>query len=145
MDPFHKTVMMCFNGHQHRKSSKDFYIFIFFKCMYIYNTILYIISPLHQITKNLVNANARVFLMQRVNLALFSLLTAVISLSQFFPFLKVVKTLLRRFSFAISANGSVKNIFVIPSHSLLSTFTNWRLPLLRNPEMWKRSIMWYVT
>ncbi len=43
----------------------------------------------------------------------------------FFSFLKVVKTLLQSFSFAISANGNAKNIFVILSHSLLSKFTNY--------------------
>ncbi len=42
--------------------------FLYFglKNMYIYNTILCIISHLYQITKKLVNANARVFLMQRL-------------------------------------------------------------------------------
>ncbi len=52
MDPFHKTDD-AFNGHQHRKSLNVFYIYIFslfFKCKHIYNTILCIISPLHQIT-----------------------------------------------------------------------------------------------
>lgn len=34
--------------------------------MYIYNTILCIILPLHQITKKLVNGNVRVFLIQRL-------------------------------------------------------------------------------
>ncbi len=48
--------------------------------MYIHNTILCIISPLHEITKNIVDANARVFL---IHLTSFSLITAVISLSQF--------------------------------------------------------------
>ncbi len=38
-------------GHQHRKSPKVF-MCIFFKCMYIYNSILCIKLPLHQITKN---------------------------------------------------------------------------------------------
>ncbi len=33
-----------------------------------------------------------------------------------------------------------KKKFVVLSHSLLSKLTQlWRLPLLRNPEMWKRS------
>ncbi len=40
-----------FNGHRHRKSSNVFDICIFFKCMYIYNTIIGIILLLHQITK----------------------------------------------------------------------------------------------
>ncbi len=55
MDPFHKTDD-AFNGHQHRKSLNVFYIYIFslfFKSKHIYNTILCIISPLHQITKKL--------------------------------------------------------------------------------------------
>ncbi len=57
--------------------------------MYTYNTILCIISPLHQITKKkiyIVNTNARVFLMQHmvgtVTFTLFSRLTALISLSK---------------------------------------------------------------
>ncbi len=49
MDHFHKTVMR-FNGHQHRKSSKVFFVFIFL-CMYIYNTMLCIIWPLDQIAQ----------------------------------------------------------------------------------------------
>ncbi len=66
MDPFHKTGD-AFNGHQHRKYSKvvDICIF-FFKCMYIYYTIICIILPLNQITNKIVYANARVFLMQRL-------------------------------------------------------------------------------
>ncbi len=51
MDPFHKTVMMRFNGHQHHKSSKVFMVLFLKNCMFIYNTILCIISPFHQITK----------------------------------------------------------------------------------------------
>ncbi len=61
--------------------------------------ILCIKSPLHQITKKLVNANVRVFLMQRLweeryiwHRSLFWLMLSV-SLN-FFPFLKVVKILL---------------------------------------------------
>ncbi len=56
MDPFHKTVMthLMVIG------------IVNPVCMYIYNTILCIILPLHQITKNIVYANVRVFLMQRL-------------------------------------------------------------------------------
>ncbi len=53
--------------------------------MYIHYTILCIISPLHEITKNIVDANARVFLIH-LQFTYFSLITAVISLSQFFFF-----------------------------------------------------------
>ncbi len=58
--------------------------------MYIYNNIICIILLLHQITKKMFYANARVFLMQRlmVHLTSFALLTAVISLSQFFYFIE---------------------------------------------------------
>ncbi len=67
MDPFHKTVMTCLTVIS-IVNTRTFFVFlyIFFKYMYIYNTIIRIISPLHQITKKLVNANARVFLMQRL-------------------------------------------------------------------------------
>ncbi len=78
-----------------------------------------------------------------VNLTSFSLLTAVISLSIFFLFLKVKKTLSWSLSFAIWENGNAKkNIFAVLSHSLLLKLTQlWRLPLLRNPEIWKRPII----
>jgi len=58
-------------------------LFYLKNCVYIYNTILFIISPLHQMTKKI--AAVRVFLIQRL----------------FFLFLKVVKMLLWCLSFAI--------------------------------------------
>ncbi len=95
MDPFHKTVISIINPRK-------------LKSMYIYNTILCIISPLHQITNKLVNANARVFnaasMGGTVNLTSLSLLTAVISLSQFFSF--YWKSLKHYRGFAIWANGN---------------------------------------
>ncbi len=42
--------------------------------------------------------------------------------------------------FLLLFEQKIKNSFVALSHSLLSKLTQlWRLPLLRNPEMWKRS------
>ncbi len=70
--------------------------------MCIYNTTLYYITFASNYKKKLLNANASM-----VNLTLLSLRTAVISLSHFFPFLKVMKTLY----LAIWANGNAKNIF----------------------------------
>jgi len=53
--PFSLTVMMTrLNGHLYRKSCVlhlKFFIFNFFRCIYIYNTIFCVILPLHQITK----------------------------------------------------------------------------------------------
>ncbi len=51
-EPFSQDGDDAFNGHQHLKSSKVFHICIKKKIMDIYNTILCIILPLHQITKN---------------------------------------------------------------------------------------------
>ncbi len=77
-----------------------------------------------------------------VNLTSFALLAAVISLSQFFSFIENHKNTIVEFFFLLfEQNGNAKNIFVVLSHSLLFKLTQlWRLPLLRNPEMWKRSI-----
>ncbi len=53
MDPFHKTEIMRITVIS-IVNPKKFFIFVFFKkYMYIYNTILCIILPLHQITKKL--------------------------------------------------------------------------------------------
>ncbi len=50
MYPFHKTAMMHLTVIS-IVNPQTFLIFVFFLCMYIYNTILCIILPLHQITK----------------------------------------------------------------------------------------------
>ncbi len=102
MDPLQKTVMTRLmvlkfgiifniwssnNGPQMvlNPQISPFHIY-FFKCKYIYNTILCIILHLHQITKNLVSANARVFLMQRLWEGHRSLFWPSLSVSQFFSF-----------------------------------------------------------
>ncbi len=74
--------------------------------------------------------------------------TAVISLSKCFPFYwKSWKTRSYSFYFAIGANVNAIYIYiyiyilvVLLSNSLLFKLTQLRLPLLKNPEMWKRSI-----
>ncbi len=135
-----------FNGHQHRKSSKVFDICIFFICMYIYNTILCIILPLHQITKNKLckceGVSNAASMGGMVNLTSLAFLTAVINLSQFLFYWKSRKHYRRVFIFLFEQNGNAKNIFVVLSYSLLFMLTQlWRLPLLRNPVMWKMSIV----
>ncbi len=77
-----------------------------------------------------------------VNLAFFSLLTALISLLSIqFLLLKVMKTISWSFFFCYLSKWECKNIFVVHSYSLFSKFTQlWRLPLLRNMKMWKRSM-----
>ncbi len=49
MDPFHKTVMTRLKVIS--IVNPQFFIFVFFLCMYIYNTIICIILHLYQITK----------------------------------------------------------------------------------------------
>ncbi len=51
MDPFHKTVMMHLIIYIYIFYFFYFIYFFIFKCIHIYNTIIRIISPLHQITK----------------------------------------------------------------------------------------------
>ncbi len=58
MDPFHKTVMTRLKVIS--IINPQFFIFVFFLCMYIYNTIICIILPLYQITKKCVHANVSV-------------------------------------------------------------------------------------
>ncbi len=67
----------------------------------------------------------------------FSLLTAVISLSQFFYFYSKSWRHYHRVYLTIWANGNAKNISVVLSHSLLFKLTQlWPLPLLRNPDIY---------
>ncbi len=90
--PFSEDCDDAFNCHQHRKSSSFSYLYFFLLCTFI---TLFFVLYYHQITKKLVNANARV-------------MTAVINLSQKKKLLKVMKTLSWSFSFAIFASGNAK-------------------------------------
>ncbi len=71
-----------------------------------------------------------------VNVTLISLLTAVISISNVVPFLKIVFLLLSE------QMGMQKNVCVVLFHSLLSKFTQQWCPPESNPEMWKRSMIY---
>ncbi len=107
--------------------------------MYIYNTFLCIILPLHQITKCEGVSNTA-SMWGTVNVTSFALLTAVISLPQFFPFYwKSWKHYRRVFSFCNFKQMGMQKIYLwYATHSLLFKLTQlWRLPLLRNPETWK--------
>ncbi len=75
--------------------------------MHIFNTILCIILPLHQIT---INTNVRGFLMLggMVNLTPFSLLTAVISLSQFISFFESHESTIVEFLFCYLSKWECK-------------------------------------
>ncbi len=147
-------------------------MFLFLKCMYIFKTILCIVSPLHQITKKLVYASVRVFLMHPLwegwSIWYRFLFWRYAFRSICFPFLKVLKTLLGSFSFAIWASGNAKTyIFVVLFHddfccwetwkcekglSLRSRFTtsslhfslNWSETLLRLPSKFAAKVFQYI-
>ncbi len=81
-----------------------------------------------------------------VHVTSFSLLTVIISLSQFLFFFESRENTIAEFFFCYFCKWECKKYIcgTLP-FTALEVYQLWRLLLLRNPEIWKRSVMWSGT